>query len=345
MTPPLFISRKILNNGIDQADCKLFQSEDVFKLILEEMSRLPTIDKVMWSLTCKTIASRLAVRRSSLPQTVYTHHTSAVKSRKLSFMLKMAPWFDDLSARRSAQIQEIETRPSNQIPQSIRSHRYVSVLNGFAFCVACLIYRPTQIVLMHTSNFSTQFPAATFTGPRTPGRWVRVLAYAETDRSTMRQIQRHEVGDARFETGWFTIPTDPRKLPGYTNPTSRRGTKKRKAEAGAGFDAGGSASKKASTDDNFYPTGFENRTAVFLAAARGNRNSGAQPDHAGAPPAPTPYSDAGVGGSRHYAYVETGMEHLTFLPVNAYGQRTNMMCLCPLHAIDPLQLVHANIKY
>jgi hypothetical protein len=341
MASQYFINARILGNSTDaynaQANCKLFQNRDVFLLILDEIQKLGTIDKVFWSLTCKQMAILLQVKRNSIGNAVYGHSSTALKIRKLNFMLKMAPWFDDLSVRRDPQFQELEVNlrnnPNFQVPRSLR---FASVINGFAFCVSCLNYRRTQTIMMHTSNFPTKIPQAAQPGPRTPGRWVRVLTQAARDDASMQQLLRSSLGDeanVEFEAGWTTVPTDPRKLPGYINPNTVRGSRKRKAEAGSSL-SGGSASKKART------TSVEESNTGSI-NTKGKGTAKAQPKFMGAPVA---YGDPGVGSSRDHAVIETGLEHLTFLPVNAYGERTSMMCMCERHVIDPLQLVHAALK-
>lgn len=323
-----FINDRILAGGYsNQSNCRLFDKADIWALILKQIRNLPVLDQVLWSLTCKTIARRLRSSHLKIPPSPIATSPTAVKKARLNFLLKIGPWFDDLSSNRNFDIIQMqqEYKVANSIPKSIERwpQRYVQVPSGWAFCCTCLKYRPTIVLMMHTANFSVE-------NLPTPGRWTRVMAHAR-DENTKQLVLVEECGArndpiGEFEQGWTTVPVSPRNFPGWVSPNTT--AKKRKADGAA--TASASKNPVAAGTSSSHPGKRKTKLSAQPKMMAGNTAT-----------AQHQQEDSWAFEHKDPVLLRTGLETLTFLPVDAYGERASLMSVCPNHSFDPVKLMVA----
>ncbi|ETN41786.1 uncharacterized protein HMPREF1541_03723 [Cyphellophora europaea CBS 101466] len=172
----------------------------------------------------------MAVPRQKIPARVGDHASTVTKRNRLVFMLRLAPWFDDCSARAYKEVTRVDS--CRKLGETGPKDDFVTIGKGWLLCTGCLKYRPAKIAMVHTSHF--------LDGAAEPGRWTRCLVRRQDEYLMHSHLVFHDTED-----GWTPIVVDKRKLPGYVNPSA---PKKKKKKSTTGSKAQAKSMKKEKID-------------------------------------------------------------------------------------------------
>ena len=302
-----------------------------------EEKDLSVVDRVMTSLTCKLMAIRLKVKRSKLPKalTPGETHADAVKKQRLNFMLRLAPWFDDLSAASDPILRKLSRDASGaDLKHVVVYDKIYLAKNGFALCMSCVEFRRAAIYMRQVKS-EAAVPTV---------RWVRCLPLNDTGLIALPNVE-----EMLFNTTLATLVTRPpqpswqshlvdkKRMPLYRNPDRKiKSTKptviineavlkiKRKAETQGVPPSGQAKKKKISAPSGDIKVARVKTSAPLDSADAEQKAADARRDT--------------VALKKMKAM--TGLEECEYLPVDATGFfRMAEVGICPVHFIDPMKLV------
>jgi hypothetical protein len=193
---------------------------------IENSKDISINDKVMLMLTCKLFAQllgprvsgskRLGLTRSAIPAALNDvrnggQPTEAQKRGRLNFMMRLAPYFEDLAVRRDPKLRSMPLENAPGIPAD---DRLFHIKKGWSFCTACVKYRPSEIFVVQVAN--KNFPHTV--------RWVRCVPQKIANRpdgSKAVMKMNDEVKDILYDIayqGWTYFEGDRTKFPLYKKP-------------------------------------------------------------------------------------------------------------------------------